>query len=91
MHVGDVDAGHQLLQILNPVNALGFEGLAADHTHWRGHVLRAFFTASSGHGHGFQLTVIGFCRRSFGNGRGVHGGLVFIGQCHRARGAARQK
>jgi hypothetical protein len=29
MHVGDVDAGHQLLQILNPVDPLRLQRLAA--------------------------------------------------------------
>ncbi|MNF45343.1 hypothetical protein D3C84_264710 [compost metagenome] len=57
MHVGDVDAGHQLLQILNLVHALAFQGLAVDHTHGRGHALRAFFAAAGGHGHSLELSV----------------------------------
>ncbi|MNZ68663.1 hypothetical protein D3C78_869330 [compost metagenome] len=59
MHVGDVDTGYQLLQILDAIDPLGFQGLAADHAHRRRHILRTFFAAASGNRHGFQLRAVG--------------------------------
>ncbi|MNV24037.1 hypothetical protein D3C71_1150810 [compost metagenome] len=71
MHVGDVDAGHQLLQILDAIDPLGFQGLAADYAHRGGYVLRAFFAAASRDRHGCQLGIVGrggFCRDGFRGG-----------------------
>ncbi|VVN48743.1 hypothetical protein PS681_06121 [Pseudomonas fluorescens] len=59
VHVGDVDAGHQLLQILNPVDPLRLQILPADHAHRRRYILRTFFAAAGGDGHGFQLRTVG--------------------------------
>jgi len=65
MHVGDVDAGHQLLQILNPIHPLALQGLATDHAHGRRHILGTFGAAPSGDRDGFQLAsgVLAFGRR----------------------------
>ncbi|MNQ61718.1 hypothetical protein D3C85_760390 [compost metagenome] len=73
MHVGDVDAGHQLLQILDAIDPLDFQGLAADHAHRRRHILRTFFAAASGDRHGFQLRAVG---RGGLDRNGFRGGAV---------------
>ncbi|MCY1402045.1 hypothetical protein D9M71_171770 [compost metagenome] len=68
MHVGNVDAGHQLLQVLDLVDALAFQGLAINDAHRRGYALRAFFAAAGSHGHSLELRV--------GAAGGHHGGCL---------------
>ncbi|MNZ82223.1 hypothetical protein D3C78_1009160 [compost metagenome] len=62
MHVGDVDARHQLLQVLYAVHALGFQRLAIDHTHRCRHVLGTLLATPGGHGDSLELAVAGFHR-----------------------------
>ncbi len=70
MHISDVDAGHQLLQILNAVDPLALQRLAADDAHGRRHFLRAFGTPPCGHSDGLKLAAGVFAlagrRRCFG-------------------------
>ena len=60
MHIGDVDAGHQLLQILDAIHPLGFQGLAADHAHGRRHGLGTFGPPPGSHRDGLQLATGAF-------------------------------
>ncbi|MNE34510.1 hypothetical protein D3C80_1282360 [compost metagenome] len=62
MHVGNVDARHQLLQVLYAVHALGFQRLAIDHTHRCRHVLGTLLATPGGHGDSLELAVAGFHR-----------------------------
>ncbi|MNJ64937.1 hypothetical protein D3C77_609240 [compost metagenome] len=59
MHVGHVDARHQLLQVLDAVHALAFQGLAVEHADGGRYALGALFTASGGHGDSLELAVAG--------------------------------
>ncbi|CAI8760338.1 hypothetical protein EMIT0196P_150106 [Pseudomonas chlororaphis] len=72
VHVGDVDARHQLLQILDAIDPLALQGLATDHAHRRRYVLGALLATPRGHGHGFQLAA-GGGPGGIGLGRGLGG------------------
>jgi len=88
MHIGDIGAGHQLLQILHTVDALGFQGFAAEHTDGRGHALRGFLAAAGidrdraelgfllhgrrGADGFFGKTAVGCCQQHAG-GQGLQG------------------
>ncbi|MCY1425059.1 hypothetical protein D9M71_408380 [compost metagenome] len=65
MHVGNVDAGHQLLQVLDAIDPLAFQGLAVEHADRRRHALRALFAAPGGDGDGLELTVAGLDLRLY--------------------------
>ncbi|MNN41603.1 hypothetical protein D3C81_1557320 [compost metagenome] len=58
MHVGDVGAGHQLLQVLHAVDALGFQGFAVQYADRGGHALGGFLTTASIDGNGAELGVL---------------------------------